>query len=146
MTNTYDVIVIGAGPAGENAAEYATQRDLSVAIVEAELVGGECSYWGCMPSKALLRPGEALAAARRGATTKPVSVSLPAPLADAFRLLADHGLIDSVSVATTGALEEALQAVIVGLRLDAIYAEHPDARPSERDVATMAERGGVALS
>ena len=62
---TYDVIVIGAGPAGENAADYATQRGLTAAIVEAELVGGECSYWGCMPSKALLRPTEALAHARK---------------------------------------------------------------------------------
>lgn len=88
---------------------------------------------------------EALAAARRGATTRPVSVTLPAPLADAFRLLADRGHIDSVSVAATDALEEALQAVIVGMRLDAIYAEHPDARPTEQDVAEMAERAGLAL-
>lgn len=64
-TQTYDVVVIGAGPAGENAADYAVKHGLSAAIVEAELVGGECSYWGCMPSKALLRPTEALAAARR---------------------------------------------------------------------------------
>jgi pyruvate/2-oxoglutarate dehydrogenase complex dihydrolipoamide dehydrogenase (E3) component len=65
MDTSYDVIVIGAGPAGENAADYARQRGLTAAIVELELVGGECSYWGCMPSKALLRPTEALAAARR---------------------------------------------------------------------------------
>lgn len=65
MPTTYDVIVIGAGPAGENAADYAQQRGLSVAIVESDLVGGECSYWGCMPSKALLRPTEALAQVRR---------------------------------------------------------------------------------
>ncbi|MCA1783870.1 MAG: NAD(P)/FAD-dependent oxidoreductase [Intrasporangiaceae bacterium] len=65
MSDTYDVVVIGAGPAGENAADYAIQRGLSAAIVEAELVGGECSYWGCMPSKALLRPTEVLEAARR---------------------------------------------------------------------------------
>ena len=64
-SDTFDVVVIGAGPAGENAADYAAQRGLSVAIVERELVGGECSYWGCMPSKALLRPTEVLAAARR---------------------------------------------------------------------------------
>ena len=62
---TYDVVVIGAGPAGENAADYAAQRGLTAVIVEKQLVGGECSYWGCMPSKALLRPTEALAAARR---------------------------------------------------------------------------------
>lgn len=61
----YDLIVIGAGAVGENVADYAHKRGLSVAVVEAELVGGECSYWACMPSKALLRSGHALAAARR---------------------------------------------------------------------------------
>jgi pyruvate/2-oxoglutarate dehydrogenase complex dihydrolipoamide dehydrogenase (E3) component len=62
--NVYDVIVIGAGPAGENAADRVVAAGLSAAIVEAELVGGDCSYYACMPSKALLRPPHALAAAR----------------------------------------------------------------------------------
>ena len=61
----YDLIVIGAGPAGENVADYAARQGVRVAIVEAELVGGECSYWACMPSKALLRSGQASRAARR---------------------------------------------------------------------------------
>jgi pyruvate/2-oxoglutarate dehydrogenase complex dihydrolipoamide dehydrogenase (E3) component len=61
----YDVIVIGAGPAGEVAAGRAGGHGLSVALVERELVGGECSFWACMPSKALLRPGEALDEIRR---------------------------------------------------------------------------------
>lgn len=59
--HTYDVVVLGAGPVGQNAAERARAGGLSVAIVERELVGGECSYWGCVPSKALLRPVLAVA-------------------------------------------------------------------------------------
>lgn len=61
----FDVIVLGAGPAGENAADVAVRHGLSTAIVERELVGGECSYWACMPSKALLRPGDVLDATGR---------------------------------------------------------------------------------
>ena len=61
-TQEHDVVVIGGGPAGENAAQYAVEgvevdgRAMTAAIVERELLGGECSYWACMPSKALLRP------------------------------------------------------------------------------------------
>lgn len=61
----YDVVVVGAGPVGENAAARAVAGGLSAVVVEAELVGGECSFWACMPSKALLRSGHALAAAQR---------------------------------------------------------------------------------
>jgi pyruvate/2-oxoglutarate dehydrogenase complex dihydrolipoamide dehydrogenase (E3) component len=60
----YDVIVIGAGAVGENVADRTVQGGLSTVIVEAELVGGECSYWACMPSKGLLRSAAALRAAR----------------------------------------------------------------------------------
>ena len=63
--NTYDVVIIGAGPVGENVADHIVQGGLSAAIVERELVGGECSYWACMPTKALLRSGSALRAAQQ---------------------------------------------------------------------------------
>jgi pyruvate/2-oxoglutarate dehydrogenase complex dihydrolipoamide dehydrogenase (E3) component len=63
--HTYDVVVLGAGPVGQNAAERARAGGLSVAMVERELVGGECSYWACVPSKALLRPVIAVADADR---------------------------------------------------------------------------------
>jgi dihydrolipoamide dehydrogenase len=65
MDDLFDVIVIGAGPAGETLAGRCADGGLSVALVERELVGGECSYWGCIPSKVLLRPGDVVAAARR---------------------------------------------------------------------------------
>lgn len=64
VEETFDVIVIGAGAAGENVAARAVRGGLSAVLIEAELVGGECSYWACMPSKALLRPGAALRAAQ----------------------------------------------------------------------------------
>src|SRR5947207_12050138 len=65
VDQAFDVIVIGAGPAGETVAGRCADAGLDVAIVEPELVGGECSYWGCIPSKTLLRPGDIVAAARR---------------------------------------------------------------------------------
>ncbi|CAL9345094.1 dihydrolipoyl dehydrogenase family protein [Streptomyces sp. enrichment culture] len=65
QSNAYDVVVLGAGPVGENVADRTRAAGLSTAVVESELVGGECSYWACMPSKALLRPVLAQADARR---------------------------------------------------------------------------------
>ncbi|TFB65366.1 NAD(P)/FAD-dependent oxidoreductase [Cryobacterium sp. Hz9] len=64
-SQSYDVIVIGGGAVGENVADRTAQGGLRTVVVENDLVGGECSYWACMPSKALLRSGAALAAARR---------------------------------------------------------------------------------
>ncbi|MFI6938083.1 dihydrolipoyl dehydrogenase family protein [Streptomyces sp. NPDC050418] len=64
-TTEYDVVVLGAGPVGENVADRVRAAGLSCAVVESELIGGECSYWACMPSKALLRPVLARSDARK---------------------------------------------------------------------------------
>ena len=88
-TETYDVIVIGAGPVGENVADRVVRGGLTAAVVERELVGGECSYWACMPTKALLRSAAALRAARhvpgaREAVTGDLDVAAVLRRRDAF--------------------------------------------------------------
>ncbi len=78
----YDAIVLGAGPAGEVCAGRLGEAGLSVALIERELVGGECSYYACMPSKALLRPAQALAETRRvEGAAQAVSAALDVPAA-----------------------------------------------------------------
>jgi dihydrolipoamide dehydrogenase len=94
-----DVVVLGAGPAGEVIAGRLGERDVKVAIVEDRLVGGECSYWACMPSKALLRPAQALAEVRRvPGAAEAVTGSLDVAAAFERRTDVVHGWDDSAQL------------------------------------------------
>jgi pyruvate/2-oxoglutarate dehydrogenase complex dihydrolipoamide dehydrogenase (E3) component len=169
----YDVIVLGAGAVGENVADRAVRGGLSAVLVESELVGGECSYWACMPSKALLRPGHVLRAARHvqgaaQAVTGQLDVAAVFGRRDSFTsnwsddgqvawvesagigLVRGHGRISGEKEVTVGdTVLTARHAVVVATGSDALVPDIPglrDARPWTSRDATSAKAAPASLA
>jgi len=138
----YDVIVLGAGSTGTNVAGRARAGDLSVLVVETELVGGDCSYWACMPSKALLRPVEVLTDAQGIEGSRQAATgSLDAPAVFARRDTFTHGWDDGSQVQWLDGVQAALvrgQARLVGER-------QVEVAGSEGDPVTVTARHAVAV-
>jgi dihydrolipoamide dehydrogenase len=145
----YDVVVIGAGPTGENVADRARRGGLSVAVVESELAGGECSYWACIPSKALLRPAAALAAARAvGGARQAVTGELDVAAVLARRTKFTHGWSDDSGqvkwVEGTGSTFVRGHARLAGERT--VEVARPDGGPDGGTITLTARRAVVVAT
>ncbi|MEQ8719011.1 MAG: NAD(P)/FAD-dependent oxidoreductase [Acidimicrobiales bacterium] len=140
---SFDVVVIGAGSTGTNVAGYARDNGLSVAIVESDLVGGECSYWACMPSKALLGPVHAVAAADRLAgADAAVSRSIDVDAVLARR----DDIISELDDASQVEWVESIGAVLIRGRGSLAGERRVDVRSGDDSIRQLAARRGVVIA